>query len=404
MSRSARTLGRVVAALLGVVGGAAIVLALYAGPDTTDPPIQTEPVTKPDLEIKTKTPVEVRDRVLLAWSPGGMPVNSERVVEGLPGVRHATTVVGGLDWMKRSRTEDGTLIDAPKDGLAIPIEMAVVEPREYASFVPAADQDAILRMAPGQAVLAETESQLRRHGAGLQMSLLTGNIVASAVISDEATNGYEALITGPVPGHWRTRDRFVLMKLTSKANRGVIERRIREKLVPGRALRVRANGEVPFLRFGDAVLPQMTIKATFGEFAARPLSDGRIDIEERWYRNNIRSASVPVLGRVTCHRAVLPQLRAAMLEIRQSGLAYLVNRNNFGGCYSPRFVNSVPMTRLSHHSWGIALDINVAENAYGTRPDQDPRLVDLLENEWGFTWGGRWQIPDGMHFEWVRFP
>ena len=22
----------------------------------------------------------------------------------------------------------------------------------------------------------------------------------------------------------------------------------------------------------------------------------------------------------------------------------------------------------------------------------------------GFTWGGRWVVPDGMHFEWVRFP
>jgi D-alanyl-D-alanine carboxypeptidase len=23
---------------------------------------------------------------------------------------------------------------------------------------------------------------------------------------------------------------------------------------------------------------------------------------------------------------------------------------------------------------------------------------------WGFTWGGRWLVPDGMHFEFLRFP
>lgn len=42
-------------------------------------------------------------------------------------------------------------------------------------------------------------------------------------------------------------------------------------------------------------------------------------------------------------------------------------------------------------------------NTFGTRPDQDPALVEVME-AWGFTWGGRWQIPDGMHSEWRRFP
>ncbi|MGH2726880.1 MAG: M15 family metallopeptidase, partial [Actinomycetota bacterium] len=41
-------------------------------------------------------------------------------------------------------------------------------------------------------------------------------------------------------------------------------------------------------------------------------------------------------------------------------------------------------------------------NPYGEKPRQDPRLVALMER-WGFTWGGRWLVPDGMHFEFVRF-
>jgi D-alanyl-D-alanine carboxypeptidase len=380
------------------------VLTLSAAGD--EPARQARPTatSAPDLEIKTRSRVQVRDRVLLAWSPGAMPPGSERFVEKLPGVVDATTVVGGLDWMKWARAEDGTLIDAPKGKFAIPIEMAVIEPTEYAAFAPAADQDAILRLAPGDALMADTESELRGHGTGLRMRLTDRTYVASSVVSDEATNGYELLVAGSIPDHWITRDRFVLMKLGPKADRSVIERRMRAGLVPGRSLRVRADGEVPFLRFGDAVLPQLTIKATFGEFAAKPQPDGTIDLEKAWYENNIRFSRVPILGRIMCHRAVIPQVRAALREVVQSGLAYLINKGNFGGCFSPRFVNSVPMTRLSHHSWGIAFDINVAENAYGTRPDLDPRLVALFENDWGFTWGGRWQIPDGMHFEWVRFP
>jgi hypothetical protein len=97
------------------------------------------------------------------------------------------------------------------------------------------------------------------------------------------------------------------------------------------------------------------------------------------------------------------QLRAALKEIIAMGLSFTVNREQFGGCYSPRYINHDPNGRLSHHSWGIAVDLNVAENSFGSRPDQDRRLVEVFERH-GFTWGGRWLIPDGMHFEWVRWP
>jgi hypothetical protein len=30
-------------------------------------------------------------------------------------------------------------------------------------------------------------------------------------------------------------------------------------------------------------------------------------------------------------------------------------------------------------------------------------IVQIMERN-GFTWGGRWLVPDGMHFEWARFP
>lgn len=57
--------------------------------------------------------------------------------------------------------------------------------------------------------------------------------------------------------------------------------------------------------------------------------------------------------------------------------------------------------KLSMHAYGAALDFNANTNELGTKGDMDPDVVALAENR-GWTWGGRWQRPDPMHFQWVR--
>jgi hypothetical protein len=47
--------------------------------------------------------------------------------------------------------------------------------------------------------------------------------------------------------------------------------------------------------------------------------------------------------------------------------------------------------------------VNADTNRFGSPPAQDPRLVQLL-GRWGFTWGGNWIVPDGMHFEYLHPP
>ena len=170
----------------------------------------------------------------------------------------------------------------------------------------------------------------------------------------------------------------------------------------GQVARVRIEGETPFLRYGDAVLPQLLVKKNFGEFSAQPQPDGTLRMDPRWVRANIRSERVPILGEVTCHRHLFPQLRRALTDARATGAAYAINAGQFGGCFGPRFISRDPSGRISHHAWGIAFDLNVAENPIGSRPNLDPGLVQVIE-KWGFTWGGRWLVPDGMHFEWKRF-
>jgi len=403
MRATRRIAGHVAAALIGAVTGGTIVLAIDGA--TRDLPRRTRPNAVVTPFAAAPKPAEIPSsagKVLLAWTPGGLPAATERSLEKLRGVRDATTVRAGLEWIELSRA-DGSIVDRPSGGRAIPFEVAVIDPREYARYVPPGERDAVLTLKPGEALLAESAAKIRGAGRGLNLHLRGGPVEVVDVVSDVATQGYEALLVGDIARTWARVDRFVLIQVTDRADRHAIQRTIGSFLAPDQRLRIRAQGEVPFLRYGDAVLPQMVIKQHFGEFAAAPNSDGSIDIDPRWRRRNIAAANVPILGRVTCHRALLPQLRDAMNALLGEGLGFTVDPSEYAGCHSARFIDANPGGRLSHHSWGIAFDINVASNAPGTRPDQDPRLVEIME-EHGFTWGGRWLIPDGMHFEWVRFP
>ena len=138
-----------------------------------------------------------------------------------------------------------------------------------------------------------------------------------------------------------------------------------------------------------------------GSMSFRILKDGFIDPDPAWEAANIATGEVAILGTITCHRLVFPQLHAAMTEIAEAGLADEIDTGDYGGCYVPRFIDRDPKKSLSMHAFGLAFDINVSENYLGTRGDQHPKIVEIL-GKWGFSWGGLWDRPDPMHFEMVR--
>ena len=73
---------------------------------------------------------------------------------------------------------------------------------------------------------------------------------------------------------------------------------------------------------------------------------------------------MPILGSVTCNRLIFPQLRAALADIVELGLANEIHPGEYAGCYYPRFIAGT--TKLSNHSFGLALDLNVPGNQRGT--------------------------------------
>lgn len=148
-----------------------------------------------------------------------------------------------------------------------------------------------------------------------------------------------------------------------------------------------------------AVLTGGSVADAVGTFRYTVLGGGRIGPEQSWVAANIRTEPVPILGNVTCHRVMLPQLRAALLEVQTTGLADEINPGEYAGCYYPRFIAG--SQQLSLHSFGIAVDLNVPGNQRGTAGEISRAVVAIFK-KWGFAWGGDWAWTDPMHFEMDR--
>lgn len=144
-----------------------------------------------------------------------------------------------------------------------------------------------------------------------------------------------------------------------------------------------------------------SLAAAVGTFSYRWFADGSVQPDPAWVAANIRTESVPILGRVTGHKVLFPQLRGALDEVVARGLAHEIHPEEYGGCYVPRFIGRDPGQGLSLHTWGIALDLNVPGNPRGV-PGEINRDVVAIFKKWGFAWGGDWRWTDPMHFELAR--
>ena len=139
-----------------------------------------------------------------------------------------------------------------------------------------------------------------------------------------------------------------------------------------------------------------TVADVVGVYRYTVIGGGRIAPEQSWVSSHIETQQVPILGTVTCNRYLFPQLTAALQEIQDRGLADEIHPEEYAGCYYPRFIAG--STKLSNHSFGLALDLNVPGNQRGTVGEMDRTVVSIFK-KWGFGWGGDWGYTDPMHFE-----
>jgi hypothetical protein len=317
----------------------------------------------------------------------------------LDGVAHVAAVTGGTAWLDRSTGRNGRVVDDPPAGFRIPLEVATAPPAALTPFLPRPDARAFAAAAShGDVLLGASGSKLRRLGIG--GSLRFGSLAAGVggVVDDRLIGAYEVLAPASMARSLGLRTvKYVLVLPRAGTPDSTLAARIRG-LAAGSPILVATASRLRFARDSPNTLPASLEKLAMGEFVARPGSGGTLVIDPAWVAAHIVTAGVPVLGRVTCNRAFLPLLRGVLSDLDRRGLGRLVDPSSSSGCFNPRFVTRDPTQLISHHAWGSAVDLNIPANLFGSVPHQDPRLVAAFERR-GFQWGGRWLIPDGMHFE-----
>lgn len=135
-----------------------------------------------------------------------------------------------------------------------------------------------------------------------------------------------------------------------------------------------------------------------------PWMDGSLD-GSSWWKLHQEKVTVPSIFTfnasdsmyVNAYIAVV--VKKTFADIAARGLAQEVK--TFDGCFKLRAVrgyeNTVPR-KWSVHTWGMAIDINAAENGLGIEPKLSPELVSCFKR-FGWQWGGDFKRKDGMHFQ-----
>jgi D-alanyl-D-alanine carboxypeptidase len=317
---------------------------------------------------------------LLVWAPGGF---SEREVGR---VRDSTRVAA------ISAVRTGLLPAAGgRPGYrVVPLETMGVDTNAYTSATGRPGRK-LATMLPKGAVLSRTGAKLRKVKSGGRLRL-AGNrsLTVSGVVDDTLLGGYEVALEGTLARSYGIR-RAAYLLVRPRGPVDGLKGELR-RLLKGRNLRFVTPGDRSFVRGGDEILPLSQVKARFGEFALPGLHHGRPD--PAWVKANLVTRTLPLLGRVTCHRLVIGHLAKAMATLQRQRLGGLVDVAGFqrrGGCWSPRLVRDPRGGKLSRHAWGIAVTLEAAS---------DERLIKIMARN-GFTWGGNFAHPDSTHFEWV---
>jgi hypothetical protein len=109
-----------------------------------------------------------------------------------------------------------------------------------------------------------------------------------------------------------------------------------------------------------------------------------------------------MVGGAWAHKLVGEYIVDALEEIMAfKGLLYLRDNSldRYGGIHSHRVKRGTD--KLSTHAWGIAIDINPHLGQLGKVPSMPQFIINAFVKR-GFSWGGAWPIPDGMHFQAAR--
>jgi D-alanyl-D-alanine carboxypeptidase len=316
------------------------------------------------------------------------PRRAARRLRGHPSVAAATPVGRGAILLQAGVDGKGRTVQRVRSGYAVPLDVLAVDPAGYAATLAEPDRAALAALRPGTAVLSRTSASLRRLGVGGRLRLAGGRgLRVIGVVEDASLRDAEVALA--------SRDRRV------RPLRSTVIVSLSGPVEPRELIRVAERGAAARLVGGagpTGPARPAELKVRYGEPAVGlPYGDDWVRLDPAFVRRNIVTRRVPILGSVTCHRAMIRPLRAALGSLARRGLSRLVDPGDYAGCFAPRRIQA--RGQLSLHAWGVAIDLNASANPFMGRSRQDPRLVRTMRRH-GFTWGGEWPTrPDPMHFE-----
>lgn len=161
------------------------------------------------------------------------------------------------------------------------------------------------------------------------------------------------------------------------------------------ARRVRA-GKVPIPEQGK-------VRAVYGDFKYRELSNGAIEIDKEWARQNITSVKLWDNKTRWMHKLIAAEFAALYKAACEASNYHPTSVQT----YVPRHTLWNPDKPLSMHSWGIAVDFDPQRNRMGGTDGvtkglsmlrKHPEFIKVFTDA-GWTWGGAWNMKDDMHFQ-----
>ena len=395
-----RWVARVLALFVGLVAGTIVAAALARVPiePAVTPAVAVpppRPITSTVATTTTETPQPASTTTTLApepaattyliWASGGMGDDFVAAVRDV--LPKAALVAGNLVKLGTDRAE-----------WWIPLDAIAIDPDEHAFHDP---EGSLRSLVPGTIALSSSSAGLRGVSVGDALEIGGQFYIVSVIVDDTLVGAAEVVF------HIRDVDSGVgtprYFLVASEEPRQDLEQAVRSLYEGAAPLRIRAEGETPWLRHGDAVLPQVFIKRALGEFAIRELAGSRFEQDAAWVEENLVTVDVRLLGEIRCHRTTIEMINGALADLERMGLAHVIDTGGFAGCWEPRLIRSRTgaSAAVSRHAWGAALDMNAATNSVGSSGSQDSRLIAVMRQS-GFTWGGEWLVPDPMHFEFLE--
>lgn len=164
--------------------------------------------------------------------------------------------------------------------------------------------------------------------------------------------------------------------------------------------------EIPKTRAG--------VRRVYGSFRWTPGRGRLVDIDDSWEEVNLRRFELHTGQSRRFHRLAGEEL----VELFERACRVSGYTPKSVGTFNPRRIKRHPDSKLSMHAYGIAVDFDSHDNAWGgVRQELDsrgkwqntdepslirqhPGFAETFEDA-GWTWGGRWRggKGDDMHFE-----